>query len=315
MRFLLSLLCAAFLSTSLAPVAHANLHGKYLQGCPVANNAQIDPLASPGVAVSDHAHSEAGSRVFTPTSTTADFLNATTSCFLHSNHSAYWVPQMRKSDGTLVPATNFATYYQAAGADPALIAGGKIEPYPVGMRFLIGDHNSTVLQSTSIIRWHCNVANPTQLHSPPTSCPAGVGIEADFNGPNCWDGMRLDSPDHMDHLAYGGSSCPADHPIRLPQLLAEWFWPAAAVGACPDSDHGIAPCGRSMHMDSWEAQDPAVQDQLTRCVNDPARNTATSPLCGVFTYDGSPNPPNAWWPGLLAASSVVGYVNATGGPA
>jgi hypothetical protein len=48
--------------------------------------------------------------------------------------------------------------------------------------------------------------------------------------PACWDGVNLDSPDHREHVAYsgtgasGGGSCPASHPVKLPQLMYEIMW-------------------------------------------------------------------------------------------
>jgi hypothetical protein len=303
------------LTMALAAPAQASLQGKYLQSCPVNVSVQQDPLAAPGVEVSDHPHDSAGSSAFGKDMTTGAMLAAPTSCFLRSNHSAYWWPAMQRADGTLAHARSITTYYAAAGADPAAIAGGKVQPFPTGLRFLFGNPSSTVLQSTSLIRWHCNHANPDQYDHPPTSCPGTEGITVDFNTFPCWDGMHLDTADHKSHMAPavvtpGGSGCPADHPVRVPQLQISFAFAADAVGACPSSDHGIGPCGRSAHMDLWEAQDPAVQDQLTRCLNDPARNSPTSPLCGLFTFTTN----NGWLPRAEQWANVIGYVASTGDP-
>lgn len=47
----------------------------------------------------------------------------------------------------------------------------------------------------------------------------------------CWDGKNLDSPDHQSHVHYasgsgatGGGSCPATHPVKLPQIMYEIMW-------------------------------------------------------------------------------------------
>jgi hypothetical protein len=49
--------------------------------------------------------------------------------------------------------------------------------------------------------------------------------------PTCWDGKNLDSPNHMDHMAYPESGtfeslgpCPATHPVRTAQVLFEVVW-------------------------------------------------------------------------------------------
>ena len=49
--------------------------------------------------------------------------------------------------------------------------------------------------------------------------------------PTCWDGVNLDSPDHMSHMAYpesgtfeSGGPCPTSHPVRTAQVLFEVVW-------------------------------------------------------------------------------------------
>lgn len=64
---------------------------------------------------------------------------------------------------------------------------------------------------------------------PGRPCPGGIRASITF--PSCWDGKNLDSPDHASHVAYSpdglvlaGSSCPATHPVRIPQLMYEMNW-------------------------------------------------------------------------------------------
>ncbi|GAA3767753.1 DUF1996 domain-containing protein [Micromonospora maritima] len=46
--------------------------------------------------------------------------------------------------------------------------------------------------------------------------PPGVGRGVQF--PECWDGVRLDSPDHRSHLAYADrGDCPR-HPVAVPGI-------------------------------------------------------------------------------------------------
>lgn len=47
----------------------------------------------------------------------------------------------------------------------------------------------------------------------------------------CWDGKNLDSPNHQDHVAHPidgpnqfaivNKTCPASHPVQIPQLMYE----------------------------------------------------------------------------------------------
>jgi hypothetical protein len=61
--------------------------------------------------------------------------------------------------------------------------------------------------------------------------PCKEGIMANIRFPTCWDGVNLDSEDHMSHVAYpasgtfeSGGPCPASHPVRIPQLFYEVIW-------------------------------------------------------------------------------------------
>eukprot|EP00957_Ditylum_brightwellii_P044054 3343117-Ditylum_brightwellii.AAC.1 len=55
-------------------------------------------------------------------------------------------------------------------------------------------------------------------------------MELSISFPSCWDGVNLDSPDHMSHVAFPegereNSPCPSSHPVRIPRLdfFIRWF--------------------------------------------------------------------------------------------
>jgi len=289
-------LAVVLMFVSPAPAAK---NGKYLQNCPQANLGQIDPMVSPG-GVADHFHAEFGAVNWSATSTTADMLNGPTRCFLPGNHAAYWVSCFTAADGTHICPTSASGYYGAFGAADT----EQVEPFPVGLRFLVGDSKSTTLQSSSVVFWRCDAAGNPTLSAPPQTCPAGVGVSLAFNGPKYWNGVDLDSPNHRSHMSYVKD---ATHQIRIPQIQWEFHFPPAAVGQFLDSDHGIAPKGRTAHMDLWEAQDPIMQAELTKCLNDPARSLPTSPLCGIFTSSTAP-----WIKPLVDWTNHVTYVKPDG---
>ncbi len=44
--------------------------------------------------------------------------------------------------------------------------------------------------------------------------------------PECWDGRRLDSPDHKSHMAYATrTGCPSTHPVAVPQITQIYRYP------------------------------------------------------------------------------------------
>ena len=55
-------------------------------------------------------------------------------------------------------------------------------------------------------------------------------LQATF--PNCWDGRRLDSPDHKQHLRYASrGDCPASHPVAMPTIVLIVLYPPVPAGA------------------------------------------------------------------------------------
>jgi hypothetical protein len=302
----LSSMCVVFaVLLVFASSAFGYKQGKYLQSCGPANLAQVDPLVTPGQ-VADHNHAEFGAVAWGTASTTADLLAGSTTCRIPGNHSAYWVPTMVATDGTQVAPTSAGGYYGAFWTPDA----EQVQPFPVGIRFIVGDSHGTVLQSAAIVHWRCDAAGQPTLARPPRAgeCPTGVGVELSFDGPKYWDGVNLDSANHRSHLSYTKD---AGHQIRIPVIAWSFHYPAAAVGGMLDSDHGIGPAGRTAHMDLWEAQDPFQQAELTKCLNDPARNSTSSPLCGTMNSSNSA----LWTDPLVAWSQHFEYVlpNGAGG--
>lgn len=289
--------------------AHANLWGKVKIGWTAGVMAQDDPIVSPGnVGGADHMHASCGSTEFGANMTTGAMLNGGTTSFLRENKSSTWVATMRK-DGVDYRAT-CSGYYAGNGANPAAIAGGKIQMPPNGLRFVVGNSNSTVLQSPSFVRWRCGQSvNTTQ--TPPTSSNCMLSYSMEIDGPECWDGMQLDSPDHRSHVARHSSDggCPASHPVRIPHLQMTYAFAAASLGGRLSCDDPGVPAGSCAHFDYWFAHDADQLDQILRCLNDANRNSPNSPSCGVFTYDASP-----WQTYLISWSIVVGYVRSNGDP-
>ena len=67
------------------------------------------------------------------------------------------------------------------------------------------------------------------------TCPPGQVIHLTLTFPSCWDGKRLDSPDHKSHLAYpvthpGGRIffCPRGHSHPVPKLALSLRYPTRA---------------------------------------------------------------------------------------
>jgi hypothetical protein len=312
----LSLLAAAILLAVAPTTASASLQGKYLQRGAINFKAvHDDPIVNPNQpGAADHPHDECGSKSWSANPAPGLLRgSAGTSMTNPFNFTAYWAPSWVAADGSLVSAIGCGGYYKANFAHPDMIAGGKIVDYAPGSQIVIGNSHSTSLQSTAIVNFRCNAAGQPTLAAPPKTCPAGVGVAAIFFGPSCWSGTGI-TPSNFTYTKTqpnGVQECDPDE-LRVPTLEWEFDYPPAAVGGCPSSDHGIAPCGRSAHMDTIEMQDPLAQPLLDACLNDPAHNVAQgTPTCGTLTSSSSP-----WLVPLIGWTAKHDYIaNADGSPA
>lgn len=108
--------------------------------------------------------------------------------------------------------------------------------------------------------------------------------------PSCWDGKRVDSPDHKSHMAYPSGvdvgKCPPTHPKRLPTLFFETLydtakWDSEWVGdKHPFVFSNGDPYGYSYHGDFVNGWDiPVLAESLTKC--DKGKETVEE--CPVLT--------------------------------
>ncbi|KAK9788169.1 hypothetical protein SCARD494_09921 [Seiridium cardinale] len=87
----------------------------------------------------------------------------------------------------------------------------KVKAFQPGFRIFIGEVNARTREEFLLFRqltYTCMDSDatcaPEALNFPTRPCPAGIMVSARF--PTCWDGVNLDSPDHMTHMAYPESA-------------------------------------------------------------------------------------------------------------
>jgi len=98
--------------------------------------------------------------------------------------------------------------------------------------------------------------------------------------PSCWDGVNLDSPDHVSHIAFlsglDHGSCPSTFPVPLIKLLYEVTWEVTSMASRWDPKKDLWPfvlatgdaTGYSWHADfqnGWDTQ--ALQNAIDKCNN------------------------------------------------
>lgn len=224
--------------------------------CERGHEAQVDPIVSPGMP-SEHLHQFFGNDTTNFDSTYQSMVGSETSCDLSKDTAAYWVPTlMDDQTHELIPASHVNAYYRSISG----LADEVIQPFPPDLRMISGD-----------FEWLCK---DVQAYPTKTDCEPGqmMGLRIIF--PSCWDGVNLDSPDHMSHMAHQtAQGCPDSHPVALPRLAINVRWPVSdATHTMLSSEMmGIGP-----HGDFWNTWD---QDTLAQLVDTCLGQGATE-LCG-----------------------------------
>ncbi|KAJ7678764.1 hypothetical protein B0H17DRAFT_944121 [Mycena rosella] len=182
---------------------------------------RLDPVISPGVNPSNHVHTIHGASNFNPTYN-YDNLRASncTNCLDLSN---YWFPKLYFQDPKtklFEPVNNggLLVYYQNRGDGDKSNGGPGLKAFPPGLRMITGDPRRRSKKFAvglgtqdelreRAIQWSClryNAGLPGYDDNgtafPTTDCESG--LNARLHMPACWDGINLDSADHMSHTAF-----------------------------------------------------------------------------------------------------------------
>jgi hypothetical protein len=255
--------------------------GNFRVVCSYSHMNYDDAIVYPGQPGAAHMHTYFGNLDANASSTGPSLLakgNSTCDGGI-SNRSAYWVPSIIDGSGKpLVPEYNMIYYksgYQGLGPNDI------VSTLPLGLKMLAGDMKATAPQAAEWYdrpnNWTCNVDGGAWNVPGIPSCPAGAELVATVQFPQCWDGKRLDSPDHRSHVAYGkwGIGCPAGYPVGLPSISYNVHYIVPAEGTSKlrlSSDmYSGGPGGYSMHADLITAWDPAIANQwLANCVRQDA---------------------------------------------
>ncbi|GLI01417.1 hypothetical protein Pa4123_66930 [Phytohabitans aurantiacus] len=165
-------------------------------------------VVAPGVpGPPHHVHDYVGNLSTGLDSTDATLAAADTTC-TNGDKSTYYWPVLRKGvradtgHGEIeVPLSVTLTAYP----DP----NSEVVAMPRLMRATTGDARAAT-HDTGLARptWTC--AGGGSLGTRYPLCPRGARVLRVFDFPSCWDGRRVDSPDHRAHLVFPGQQgCPS----------------------------------------------------------------------------------------------------------
>ena len=205
---------AALLLVSLAGVAHAGDPG-WVNVCRFSHRLHHDPIVHPHMPGMSHSHDFYGNTSTDAWSTTHSLSQAGTTCELKADAAAYWMPTAYLHGRALIPV-EVRFYYKTNLNNVA-----AVKPFPHGLRVIAGDHMARRPPDTSVLSWNCDHSSDTKH---PSDCGSAHQV-AHVKFPNCWDGVHLDSRDHMSHMTYPHDGrCPSSYPVPVPRLIVRVEW-------------------------------------------------------------------------------------------
>jgi hypothetical protein len=201
----------------------ARADGIFVADCSFSHRAMSDPIVFHGMPGSSHLHDFFGNRSTDARSTLRSLRRSAGNCLPAADRSGYWTPTLYRHGVALEPV-QVQAYYQD------FFRFGRILPVPPGLRIVAGRATATAPQR-GVVRWTCRDDQGKGSARIPSCGSQFVTLRVTF--PDCWDGRRLDSPDHRSHMAYnragglepGPQRCPESHPVVVPQLQLNVVYP------------------------------------------------------------------------------------------
>lgn len=252
--------------------------GSFRVECDFSHRKLDDPIVAPGGNAS-HLHDFFGNPTTNRNSTYQSMVAASsTTCGAAGDKAGYWIPTLYYSNGNPVPVRTTIFYYRNRPVDNPT----GIVPFPKDLRMIAGGANL----NTDYVYWTCDGESDTGFSARKGYIPncGSAEIKNHIWFPSCWDGKRLDSPDHRAHMAYGinddgepdptdPDECPSTHPVKVPQIDFRIQYRATNGTGMYFSDMTTLP-----HSDFWNTWD---QSQLTKWINECLKGEGQS--CGEAT--------------------------------
>jgi Domain of unknown function (DUF1996) len=189
--------------------------------CGFSHRNRDDPIVYPKQPGRSHDHTFFGNRSTNAFSTPGSLRGKRgTTCGLPADTSAYWAPTLFVGRRAVEPPVLVATYTRTTS--------GRVDPFPAGLKMIAGDPNARTAQNARVAHWSCAFAPGRRSSTIPTCPGTRRGLQLHVTFPNCWDGGRLDTPNHKSHMAYSsGGVCPGSHPVEVPSLSLLITYPVA----------------------------------------------------------------------------------------
>ncbi len=266
--------------------------GNFRIGCDFSHMSYDDPIVYPGQPGAAHLHTffgNTGVNYATTYSSLTDAASKSSCSGGGANKSAYWLPSLMNGATPLAPEI-MGVYYKSEYFRPA----SAIQDMPQGIKMVAGNKNAMTGQNIFVVFWGCVGTGAGGTVIP--SCPAGDLVQMDVKFPQCWDGVNLDSADHISHVRYVGLDpqppgtvgsygdyCTKEvgHTVPIPELTIKAYWRVPAGGSSGlrlSSDMPGAVPGASAHADYIEGWNRPILARFSQeCIRE--GRDSTNSLC------------------------------------
>jgi hypothetical protein len=252
--FLLAALPIAAMSALAGEVRHAvpgpdlrELEGvNFVTVCRFSHRAPDDPIVFPRKPELSHDHTFFGNVSTDAFSTPRTLRGLATTCSRADDTAAYWAPTLLVDHEPVAPL-DAQVYYRRRTVRP-------VRPFPPGLEMIAGDAYAKSPQSRRMVSWSCGDLGGVAPRSTVPTCPSARGAKSlrlTVRFPDCWDGRRLDSPDHKSHMAYSARGvCPASHGVPVPSIVLRIQYPVAGGRGVELASRGQL-TGHADFVNSW----------------------------------------------------------------
>lgn len=196
----------------------------YALGCSFSHRNNDDAVVFPGQPGRSHNHTYIGNRSVDAATTSESLLGGRSTCESESDSSAYWMPTLFVGQEDVSPLTSIVYYVNRSRE--------RISAPAKGLMMIAGNAEARSRQPKGIVSWTCGVVGGKPRFATIPACGNEQMLQLQATFPNCWDGRRLDSPDHKQHMKYASRGlCPASHPVAIPQLILIVLYPPVPLGS------------------------------------------------------------------------------------
>jgi len=199
---------------------------------------QVDPIVSPGGALSEHMHQFFGGKGIQPPgteTTVAGMQTGGTTCPLSSDTAGYWVPTLHRADGTVIAPTQMNIYYRSP-------KGKTVQAFPEGFGMVCGIEprpGCEQVETQGGSGWGCS--DSEGFHSIAEALPCSSVL--------------------IGHVQMK----PIDQ--TLPKVTLHVRYKLTTCDGCYISSDMGAPGGSTLHGDFWNTWDQGVLARVVAALN------------------------------------------------